>query len=62
MKIVSRGREKARRVYYGAVFEAKKEIPSVFDDVLKKSLTLRCGFSAISCSIGKMKSQIEYRI
>ena len=26
MKIVSRGREKARRVYYGAVFEAKTKI------------------------------------
>jgi hypothetical protein len=27
-KIVSRCRERARRVYYGAVFEVKKEIPS----------------------------------
>ena len=26
-KIVSRCRERARRVYYGAVFEIKKEIP-----------------------------------
>jgi hypothetical protein len=30
-KIVSRRREQARRVYYGAVFEIKKEIP-VDDD------------------------------
>jgi hypothetical protein len=28
MKIVSQCREQARRVYYGAVFEAKKEIPA----------------------------------
>ena len=27
-KIVSRCREQARRVYYGGVFEAKKEIPA----------------------------------
>ncbi len=27
MKIVSQCREQARRVYYGAVFEAKKGIP-----------------------------------
>ncbi len=27
MKIALRYREQARRVYYGAVFEAKKEIP-----------------------------------
>jgi hypothetical protein len=27
-KIVSRCRERARRVYYGAVFEIKKEIPA----------------------------------
>src|ERR1017187_6526758 len=27
MKIVSQCREQARRAYYGAVFEAKKEIP-----------------------------------
>ena len=33
MKIVSQYREQARRVYYGAVFEAKKEIPVVIGGV-----------------------------
>ena len=28
MKIVSQRREQARRVYYGAVLEGKKEIPA----------------------------------
>jgi hypothetical protein len=28
MKIISQCREQARRVYYGAVFDVKKEIPT----------------------------------
>jgi hypothetical protein len=33
MKIGSQCREQARRVYYGAVFEIKKEIPVITDPV-----------------------------
>ena len=33
-QIASRCRERARRVYYGAVFEVKKEIPIRDDNIL----------------------------
>jgi hypothetical protein len=37
-KIVSRCRERARRVYYGAVFEVKKEILAYIGGVMCQSI------------------------